>query len=250
MEGRKLIKTPNDERFSDVDSGYIRFTTPVSWWVYVLFDSRALDKPDWLNGWEHRSQYALHTSLSTQPYLQVWRKYYEAGECVDLGGNFGPGSSDQNRSNYVVVYGKDAPRCALDPKFGETVVDIGAYYYTDRTYTISGGIPSWMVGRTLIQTPNDEKNNSLASGYISFTTPVSWWVYVLFDSRSANVPDWLYSWERYTKYPDMETSLATQPSLKVYRKMFNAGQCVDLGGNYGPGSSSEYRSNYAVVYGK
>ena len=29
-----------------------------------------------------------------------------ADDCVNLGGNFGPGSSGENRSNYVVVYGK------------------------------------------------------------------------------------------------------------------------------------------------
>jgi hypothetical protein len=126
----------------------------------------------------------------------------------------------------------------------------GLRYYTDRTYTITGGVPSWMVGRMLIQTPNDQKKNSSGSGYIRFENPVNWWVYVLFDRRSTNVPNWLNGWQRYTNYPDIETSLATQPGLKMYRKMFDAGQCVDLGGNYGPGSSDEYRSNYTVVYGK
>ena len=101
-----------------------------------------------------------------------------------------------------------------------------------------------------IETPNDEKKNYSASGYITFTTPVSWWVYVLFDSRSASVPAWLDGWERYTKYPNLQTSLVTQPGLKMYRRMFDAGECVNLGGNYGPGSSGEYRSNYVVVYGK
>jgi hypothetical protein len=251
MEGRHMIKTPNDERFNDTDSGYIQFKTPVSWWVYVLFDSRASENPYWLDGWEFRSQYKIYTSLKTQPHFQVWRKYYEAGDCVDLGGNFGPGSSGENRSNYVVVYGKDgSTNCTLNQKFGETAVKVGAHYYTDRTYTIADGVPSWMVGRTLIQTPNAEKENSAGNGYIRFKNPVDWWVYVLFDSRSSSVPDWLNSWDRYTKYPEMETSLVTQPGLKMYRKKFDAGQCVDLGGNYGPGSSSEYRSNYAVVYGK
>jgi hypothetical protein len=107
-----------------------------------------------------------------------------------------------------------------------------------------------MVGRTLILTPNDERKCNLGSGYIRFAAPVSWWVYVLFDSRSADVPDWLNGWNRYTKYPDIETSLATQPSLKMYRKWFEANQCVDLGGNYGPGATDENRSNYVVVYGK
>jgi hypothetical protein len=246
MVGRTLIKTPNDERFNNAASGYLRFTTPVSWWVYVLFDSRASSLPDWLNGWEHRSQYKIYTSLKPQPYLEVWRKYFNAGQCVNLGGNFGPGSSDENRSNFVVVYGKG---CVLDPKFEETSITVGERYYADRSYTITGGVPSWMVDRTLIQTPNDERFNNAASGYLRFTTPVSWWVYVLFDSRASSKPDWLNGWEHRSQYK-IYTSLKPQPYLEVWRKYFNAGQCVNLGGNFGPGSSDENRSNFVVVYDK
>ena len=142
--------------------------------------------------------------------------------------------------------------CTLASKFDTTRMIIGANYYTDRDYIITGSVPSWMLGRTLIQTPNDEKKNRSSSGYLTFTAPVSHWVYVLFDSRSNSIPNWLKSdgWSRYTKYDNIDTSLDTQPSFKMYRKMFDSGDCVDLGGNYGPGSSSEYRSNYAVVYGK
>ncbi|GAG82065.1 unnamed protein product, partial [marine sediment metagenome] len=34
----------------------------------------------------------------------------------------------------------------------------------------------------------------------------------------------------------------------VYSKAYSAGACVDLGGNYGPGSSGGTRSNYIVFY--
>ena len=139
--------------------------------------------------------------------------------------------------------------CRLDDRFESGVARTAEPLYTDRAYTITGGVPDWMVGRTLIQTPNDERSNSSASGYLRFTVPVSYWVYVLFDSRSSSVPAWLSSWERRSQY-QMKTSLGTQPYLKFYRKWFDAGECVDLGGNYGPGSSNEYRSNYLVVYGK
>jgi hypothetical protein len=105
MAGRTLIQTPNDERNDSRASGYLRFTVPVSYWVYVLFDSRSSSVPNWLSGWELRSQYQMQTSLSTQPYLKFYRKWFDAGDCVDLGGNHGPGSSGETRSNYVVVYG-------------------------------------------------------------------------------------------------------------------------------------------------
>jgi hypothetical protein len=150
----------------------------------------------------------------------------------------------------VVVFGKDGcTNCTLDPKFDETSMVNGTFYYADRTYAIEGGIPSWMIGRTLIQTPNDERKNNSGSGYIRFQNPESWWVYVLFDSRSSSVPAWLNGWEWRSQYR-IYTTLETQPYLKVYRKWFEAGACVNLGGNYGAGASYEYRSNYSVVYGK
>ena len=80
--------------------------------------------------------------------------------------------------------------CDLDTKFDMSTMAVGAYYYNDRDYTITGGVPDWMLGRKLIQPPNDERNNNAASGYIRFINPVSWWVYVLFDSRSSSVPTW------------------------------------------------------------
>jgi len=138
--------------------------------------------------------------------------------------------------------------CTLDPKFSTTTMQKNAYYYIDRDYRITGGFSDWMIGRTLIQTPNDERFDESDSGYVRFTNPVDWWVYVLFDSRSKSIPDWLKGWQLRSE--KITTSLSTQPYMKLYRKQFAAGECVDLGGNYGPGSSKENRSNYAVVYGK
>ena len=243
-----MIKTPNDDRTNKKQSGYLTFRAEYDTSVYVAFDQRATDLPDWMDDFVPTGD-ILGTSLLTQRYLKLFTKFYLEGECIDLGGNYGLGSSSEYRSNYIVIY-EPFDLCALDPQFNEVTVTNGIKYYTDRDYRITGGIPSWMLGRTLIQTPNDERTNTSASGYLSLNSPVRWWVYVLFDSRSVSVPNWLNGWERYTKYPDIQTSLATQPSLKMYRKMFDAGECVNLGGNYGPGSSGEYRSNYAVVYGK
>ena len=125
---------------------------------------------------------------------------------------------------------------------------VGANYYTDRNYTITGGVPNWANGLTLIQTVNDELSNTLSSDYVRFTNPVGSWVYVLFDSRSSAIPNWLKGWE--LRSDKITTSLSSQPYLKVYQKQFGADQCVDLGGNYGSGSSIETRSNYVVVYDK
>ena len=268
MVGLTLIKTPNAQRLNNAASGYLRFTNPVNSYVYVLFDSRAANLPDWLDrgGWEKMSNYKITTSMSSQPYLQVWRKKFAAGSCVNLGGNYGPGSSTENRSNFVVAYGQSTnstssnytpispaspASCDLAPKFRQTQARSGIRYHTDRAYTITGGLPNFMVGRTLIKTPNKsiERLNKAASGYLRFSNSSARNVYVLFDSRASNLPDWIDKggWVKQSAYK-ITTSLSTQPYLQVWRKKFPSGACVDLGGNYGPGSSTENRSNYIVIY--
>jgi hypothetical protein len=246
--GMKTIKTPNDDRNLTTASGYMTFKMSEDGTVYVAYDSRAISEPDWMNGFIDTGD-IIETSLSTQPSLKIYSKNYNAGDCINFGANKAPGFSGGIVSNYIVFYGNGGPvDCNLDNKFEETMIDVGEYYYTDRDYTITGGIPDWMIGRILIQTPNDERFNASASGYVRFINPVDWWVYVLYDSRASSVPNWLKGWG--LRGEKITTSLESQPYLKLYRKQFAAGQCVDLGGNYGPGSSNENRSNYAVVYGK
>lgn len=253
FNGLALIKTPNDELYSTMSTGYMKFQLVDDATVYVAYDSRATGLPNWMDGFSDTGE-VISTSLASQNHLKVYSKDFYAGDCVDLGGNYAPGSSSEYRSNYVVFYGQEGispppSDCSLDTSFQETTMQVGAQYYTDRDYVITGGMPDWMAGRTLIRTGNDKRFDSSASGYVTFTNPFDWWVYVLFDSRSVSVPSWLDGWELRSDLR-ITTSLGTQSYLKVYRKQFAAGQCVDLGGNYGPGSSTENRSNYTVVYGQ
>ena len=248
--GMAAIKTPNDDRNLTTPAGYLNFEMPSDGTVYVAYDSRAISEPAWMNGFIDTGD-VIETSLSTQPFLKIYSKYYDAGNCVNFGANKAQGFVGDTVSNYIVFYSKGGgvqDDCTLNTKFEETDIKVTAYYYTDRDYTITGGLPNWMLGRTLIQTPNDERLDASESGYVRFTNPVDWWVYVLFDSRASTIPNWLKGWE--LRGEKIITSLSSQPYLKVYRKQFAAGQCVDLGGNYGPGSSGETRSNYVVVYGK
>jgi hypothetical protein len=256
----EAIITPNDDRNRTDASGYLTFTMPYDGTVYVAYDSRATSLPNWMNGFIDTGD-VIETSLSTQPYLNIYSRAYEQGDIVNLGANKATGFVGDTVSNYIVFYSDGSggvsdntdettsADSSLAGSFEESSVATRAYLYTDRSYYIKGGIPNWMIGRTLIQTPNDERYNSASSGYINFINTVDWWVYVLFDSRSASIPNWLEGWELRSDYR-IYTSLSTQPYLKVYRKLFDAGEIVDLGGNYGPGASDETRSNYVVVYGK
>jgi hypothetical protein len=256
FDDMEAIITPNNDRNRTDTSDYMTFIMPYDGTVYVAYDSRATQIPNWLDGFVDTGE-VLETSLSTQPYLKIYSRSYAQGVVVNFGANKAAGFVGGTVSNYIVFYsdgdgggaGTTTADCALEDKFEESSVAVGAYLYTDRNYYFTSGVPDWMLGRAFIQPPNDERKNNAASGYIRFTNPEDLWVYVLFDSRSSAIPDWLNGWELRSEYR-IYTSLATQPYLKVYRKMFNAGQCVDLGGNYGQGSSSETRSNYMVVYGQ
>ena len=248
--GLNTIKSPNDERNLTATTNYITFEIPDDGIVYVAYDSRAISEPAWMNGFIDTGD-IIQTSLSSQPSLKIYSKNFDAGDLVIFGANKAQGFVGDTVSNYIVFYGNGAGvqnSCTLNTKFEKTDIKVTAYYYTDRNYTITGGLPDWMIGRTLIQTPNDERFEKSDSGYVRFTNPVDWWVYVLFDSRASSIPNWLKGWEM--RKEKITTSLSSQPYLKVYRKKFAAGQCVDLGGNYGPGSSGETRSNFVVVYGK
>jgi len=186
--------------------------------------------------------YLLGTvNFSGQAKVVIESRSSSSSTCADAV-KFAPASSSSSSSGSY--------DCTLNTKFNETPIKVGATYYTDRNYTIAGGVPNWANGLTLIRTVNDERSNTSSSGYVRFTngrTPASY-VYVLFDSRSSSIPNWLKDWE--LRSDKITTSLSSQPYLKVYRKQFDAGQCVDLGGNYGSGSSIETRSNYVVVYDK
>ena len=247
------IITPNNDRNRTDASGYLTFTMPYAGTVYVAYDSRATRVPNWMSGFVDTGD-TIRTSLSTQPSLKIYSRNYAKGAIVNFGANKAAGFSGGTVSNYMVFYGTGGggtttTGCGLDGKFEESMMTVGAHLYTDRNYYFTGGVPDWMLGRTFIQAPNNERNNKATSGYVRFTNPISFWVYVLFDSRSSSIPSWLSGWELRSQYR-ITTSLSTQPYLKVYRKMYNAGACVSLGGNYGPGASKEIRSNYVVVYGK
>ena len=249
----EAIITPNDDRNRTDASGYLTFTMPYDGTVYVAYDSRAISLPNWLNGFVDTGD-VITTSLSTQPSLKIYSRQYDKGDVVNLGGNKASGFVGGTVSNYTVFYSDASSQTTTGDSSSESSLEqdsvaVGTYLYSDRNYRITRGVPDWMIGRTLIQTSNDERRNSSASGYVRFTNTVDWWVYVLFDSRCKTVPNWLKGWELRSSYR-IRTSLATQPYLKVYRKMFDADEVVNLGGNYGPGSSREYRSNYVVVYGK
>ncbi|MFZ0611243.1 MAG: SGNH/GDSL hydrolase family protein [Desulfobacterales bacterium] len=246
FSGMEAIMTPNDDANRTDASNYLTFEMPYDGTVYVAYDSRATNLPLWLRTFSDTG-YKIYTSLATQPYLKVYAKQAAADTCVNLGGNKASGFAGSTVSNYLVFYGLGGTpsACVLDPKFKQTVLAAGTQYYTDRDYVLTG-VPASYQGMKTVTTPNDERSRTDASNYLKFTMPANGSVYVAYDSRATSLPYWLQSFTDTGAV--LDTSLSTQPGLKIYRKAFNAGDCVNLGANKADGYGGDY-STYIVFYG-
>jgi hypothetical protein len=244
--GMDLIKTPNDDRNFTTASDYLTFELFSDVTVYVAYDSRATSLPNWMSGFTYTGN-NIYTSLSTQPHLKVYSKSYFEGDCVNFGANKAPGFSGSTVSNYIVFYGTGSgpPTCTLDSSFQETTLSNGIEYYTDRTYTMTS-VPGSYVGMDMIKTPNDDRNLTTASDYLTFELSSDAIVYVAYDSRATSLPNWMSGFSNTGDR--IYTSLSSQPYLEVYSKAYYDGDCVKLGANKAPGFSGDTVSNYIVFY--
>ncbi|MCP5004672.1 MAG: hypothetical protein GY941_12150, partial [Planctomycetes bacterium] len=136
--------------------------------------------------------------------------------------------------------------CTLDVKLQETTLSAGIEYYTDRTYTFTN-VPAQYIGLDMIKTPNDDRNLTAASDYLTFELLSNTTVYVAYDRRATSLPNWMSG---FTDTGDtINTSLSSQQYLKVYSKNFLSGECVDLGANKAAVFSGGTVSSYVVFYG-
>ncbi len=249
-----IIKTPNDDRNNTQSSSYMKFEMPFDGYVDIAFDSRLTSLPTWASGYTKWNGNTISTSLSTQPYMQLWYKLFTAGDCVELGANKAAGASTGAASNYVVFlesencdYVPPPPSCNIDSNVVPGFANNGSIYYTDRAYTLTDVGP--FAGMFMLKTPNDDRNNTMASGYFAFTSYGNGYIYVAYDRRATTPPNWLTS--NFTKLDcTISTSLASQGWLDVYQRQITTGECVNLGGNKGPGFSGGTVSNYIIMDSK
>lgn len=248
--GMDTILTPNDERDRTDAGGYVTFEMPYDGTVYVAYDSRATHVPDWMSGFSDTGD-RIYTSLSSQPYMKIYEKWYAAGAIVNLGANKASGFSGGTISNYMVFYSPGggstggAPSLIIDTRFGSSTLGNGIRYYTDRDYTLTG-VPSAYVGMDAILTPNDERDRTDASGYLTFQMPYAGTIYVAYDSRATHVPNWMSGFSDTGQR--IYTSLSSQPYLKVFQRTYASGATVNLGANKAAGFSGSTISNYMVFY--
>ena len=244
------IITPNDDRNRTDASGYLTFAMPYTGTVYVAYDSRATSLPNWMNGFIDTGD-VLKTSLSSQPSFKIYGRSYAKGAIVNFGGNKAAGFAGGTVSNYLVFYSNTtaAPSgnglADLGSRFLESTLTTGFEYYTDRSYQLTG-VPSSYDNMDAIITPNDDRNRTDASGYLTFAMPYTGTVYVAYDSRATSLPNWMNG---FIDTGDvLKTSLSSQPSLKIYGRSYANGAIVNFGGNKAAGFAGGTVSNYLVFY--
>lgn len=152
-------------------------------------------------------------------------------------------------SQFLSLIGEavDAPPsdCVLDERFQRSTVAEGETYYTDMQFTLTS-VPSDYVGLTLIKTPHANRLWTTPADYLTFQMPETGLVYVAYDTRGTSLPDWMNGF--IDTGDELLTSWWRQPSLRVYYKMFNAGECVNFGANRAPGYTSGNPGNHIVFH--
>jgi K319L-like, PKD domain len=154
-------------------------------------------------------------------------------------------ASDQVTINVTIAGSSPPSTCVLDSQFQQAILARNITYYTDRTYKITS-VPSKYIGMDMIKTPNDDRNLTAASDYLTFEMPYDGIVYVGYDSRATSLPNWMSGFSNTGDR--IYTSLSSQPYLNVYSRSYSAGDCVNLGGNKAPGFSGRTVSNYMVFW--
>ncbi len=180
------------------------------------------------------SQHAWQGSASTCTVnnLQDQTEYYFVVRAFD--GSIT--STNSNEVHYVPpAANTPAPvptNGVLGSKFAETTLTGGVEYYTDRSYQLTG-VPSSYDNMDAIITPNDDRNRTDASGYVTFTMPYAGTVYVAFDSRATSLPNWMNGFVNTGDV--LRTSLSSQPSLRYIVEVIPAGRLSTLAATRRPG---------------
>ncbi len=125
----------------------------------------------------------------------------------------------------------------------ETSPSVGTRYYLDRTYTL-GSLPSGFDNYVLIMTRNTGDKAVEDASHLVFTISNAATVYVAYDRRSSQIPDWLSSFSSTGDQIDSNGD-SSMGYFKVYSKSYSAGT-VTLGGNRAGGCCSSAGSNYIV----
>ena len=164
----------------------------------------------------------VHITFANPVEVKVsWDADNENDNCNDVCVSYGAPRADgyalpADASTYLVFTDKEFVEkdCsfALVNTFKRSTLAVGQPVYTDRDYTITE-IPPEFDGYNAIILPNDQRAATDATDYLEFAVPSYSTVYVAFDSRFTELPNWLRKFTKLNKA--IKTSLHDTRSAQL-----------------------------------
>ena len=130
-------------------------------------------------------------------------------------------------------------KIASNKLYSVTKTMTGIPYYTDDKKSVIKNVPSVLIGSTLIKTASADKS-AQSNAFLNFSIDKPSTIYVAFDSKAKNIPNWLKEFTPTTDYVTVSDSVKY---LRLYKKEYQPGT-ITLGANKAKGSSASV--NYTV----
>ncbi len=164
--------------------------------------------------------------------FRLYRKRFSAGSVV-LGGNFAQGAANSSTHMYVVFAKPLAgPGSVIDSVQQPVTAAVGTAIEGEAVYSdVSEPIevlPTDLVSAEMI-TMESTDSGDISDSYLEFTLSADAVVYVAYDDRSGNVPNWLRSFEpvrQVLRVSDMENFTDGSGSEKMFVATRGSTGCV------------------------
>jgi hypothetical protein len=229
INGGLILQTPNDDRHQIVNE-LASFKAEEDLVFYVAYKDEGAELPNFLAGYtDCESSVTLKYSWGGTCILKLFKKYFQAGEIINLGGNKG---AEVNYFGFV----KKSPignfQTTSFRKYAIDFINDVVLPYTDREHSLIGDLPFEINGGLILQTPNDDRHQ-IVNELASFKAEEDLVFYVAYKDEGAELPNFLAG------YTDCESSVTLKYSwggtciLKLFKKYFQAGEIINLGGNKG-----------------
>ncbi len=231
LQGAIQIKTRNHDKDNSSNS-FLSFEIRGDVTVYLAYDKRIAEKPEWLKEWEISGDQLIN---SRGDIYQIYSNEAST-ERFSIGGN--KGSLDDNMYLVFIKPHFATKKILLNlnkASYSLNYVTVGDRYYIDREYTVAY-IPDSLSNLLWIQTANEDKLER-ADDFLQFSLKCSSNVYIGFDSNNPSLPRWLNSskWDRY----DGQITDSRGSQFDLYFTQEDSGTVV-LGGNCGGPEDNMY----------
>ncbi|MFZ5424346.1 MAG: glycoside hydrolase family 113 [Patescibacteria group bacterium] len=97
LNGTKAVVTRNGDKYNNSET-FVSFKTNIQLSIFLAYDARATQLPNWLSNWEKTPM----TIQTTDNNFMLLVKNFEANETVNLGGNSATGMVG-SQSNYFLI---------------------------------------------------------------------------------------------------------------------------------------------------